>query len=93
MTLIMTRHLTAATELERQMAATHVGMPHWAGSGPAGATCDDCVFFKRADLGRSRLDGKCQKRLPGIKKPTTVDPYPASTAACRYLERRMTNGT
>jgi hypothetical protein len=89
MAFLATQHMTAGSEAERLRAATHVGMPHWAGTSPTGGTCGDCVFFKFSP--KTRVVGKCQKKLPGVQRPTTVDAWPASTPACKYLERRDDN--
>ena len=46
MTLLVTPHLTADSDLDRKIAATHRGMAHWAGTGPDGTTCGACEHFK-----------------------------------------------
>lgn len=77
----------------QKRAATHVGMAHFAGSGPAGATCRHCVHWQHADWhsnsgkhGGAPKDSACaeHRRLsanPGAK-------VPHSAMACKYFGER-----
>jgi hypothetical protein len=81
-------------ELVSQIRRTVPGMAHWAGSGPADATCGKCVhleYEKRTyndsgDVIRVVRSSGCAKfhELAGKHGP----PVPPSCAACRYFEKR-----
>ena len=73
--------------LHRKIAQTHRGMAHWAGTGPDGTTCGNCVNFKAQ--AKHLADGKCEKVLPGARETrSSKDIFPASTASCRHFEVR-----
>jgi hypothetical protein len=80
-------------ELVNQIRRTVRGMAHWAGSGPAGATCGECVhlgyekrtFNDSGDVIRAARSNGCKKfyELTGKHGPAV----PPSCAACRYFEK------
>jgi len=59
-------------------ARTPIGMAHWAGSGPEGLTCKECLHFEE------KFKGRCLKvhALTGQRGK----PFPAASAACKYFE-------
>ena len=91
-----TSHLTAgyAPELARQINRSREGQAHFAGTGPFGATCGECIFLgywkkirtASLDTVRSQRVGGCEKfhQLTGKHGPVV----PPGTDACRYFQRR-----
>lgn len=78
-------------ELEDSLRATHAGMAHFAGSGPAGKTCRECVFWTERNY--YAKGGK----YAGAIKPSSCERYhqltgrqgekvPHEAAACRHFE-------
>jgi len=90
------RHLTHGhpAEFEHQISTTHLGMAYFANSGPAGATCGDCIFLgyespvrnRNGDTIRTACHGGCKKYREFTNKRGPV--VPAHAAACRYFERK-----
>jgi len=81
-----------AAELADNIRWTHSGQAFWAGTGPAGATCGDCIFWGYSQVIRS-ADGNavgtkkscgCAKfhQLTGKHGPAIPD----SALACKYFE-------
>ncbi len=75
---------------ERGFQETAPGMAHWAGSGPTGTTCRECVYFTgktyHSKAGGFRGGSKpapCLKfkQLMRQKGP----PVPHDSAACKYF--------
>ena len=91
-----TSHLTAghAPELARQISRTREGQAHFAGTGPFGATCGECVYLgywrqrrnRSGDVAKTERTGGCEKfhQLTGKHGPVV----PPGTDACRYFQRR-----
>jgi len=91
--MMNTANLTTGFEpqLEQQIRRTYDGMAHWAGSGPEGATCGDCVFWgytkETNNFGYSispRRVHKCRRFLELTKKHGAS--IPASAGACRHFQ-------
>jgi hypothetical protein len=91
-------HLTNPfPELEAQRRRTVPGMAYWAGSGPAGTTCRECVFWTGCGQEKGYYASKGMKR--GTLKPRKCERYrqmmrgetgpavPYLTAACKHFER------
>ena len=57
-----------------QVLETHVGMAHFANTGPLGATCGDCGYYRR---------GRCQKYRELMK--IGGKSFPKETAACTHF--------
>jgi len=91
-----TSHLTAgyAPELARQINRSREGQAHFAGTGPFGATCGECVYLgywrqrrnRSGDVAKTERTGGCEKfhQLTGKHGPVV----PPGTDACRYFQRR-----
>jgi hypothetical protein len=81
-------------ELTRQIRQTREGQAHFAGTGPFGATCGECVFLgywkqirsARDDTVKTQRVGGCEKfyQLTGKHGPAV----PQGTEACRYFQRK-----
>ena len=92
MLLTIIPELTDRDEPERRRAlATHAGMVHYAGSGPAGAWCHDCRYWANESTGNAPRAGQeeplCQKyrsMMQGNKAPK----IPGGAAACKYFDER-----
>ncbi len=82
--LIASQNLKLMNEAERRVAATHAGMPAFAGTGTADETCSTCKWFH---ANRTRVDGMCRMPVPGAKRKG-IPAYPGSTPACRHHDRR-----
>jgi hypothetical protein len=70
-------------EFDKRVRATPEGMAHWAGTGPEGTCCGDCVFLvKRGWLGYG-----CEKymRMMGHTPQTAL---PRQTPSCRHFNPR-----
>jgi hypothetical protein len=94
MTLLFKTPGLARFEVDRLTEKTHTGMAHFAGTGPDGASCDDCFFFRHNKKRSSKagifdrfLSGHCAKHaeLMGIKGGPA---FPAAALACRHFGRR-----
>ena len=79
-------------ELAAMMRATKPGQAHWAGTGPAGKTCGDCVHLgylrqhrnASGDLVKSERTGGCQRYFQLTGKHGAV--IPPSACACRHFQ-------
>jgi hypothetical protein len=84
-------------ELTRQIKQTVRGMAHFAGTGPAGATCGQCdhlgyvqqIYNAAGDVTHTRHSGGCAKffHLTQSGGPAV----PRTTPACRHFEPRADN--
>lgn len=76
--MIGSRNLTDTPTMH---AATAPGMAHFAGSGPAGKHCKDCVFWSR--------DAACDKfkQMVGRKGPS-ISGWQLS---CRHFQQKETS--
>lgn len=93
-------HLTKpqGEELAAMQAATVPGMAFWAGSGPAGRTCRECVHWSASGRYIRHRKGNKAKRPEGSLKDQRCDKYARlsygregdklgyHTPACRYFE-------
>ena len=83
-----------ASELEQQIRHTRAGMAHWAGSGPAGATCGQCLYWTYWEQVRNEAGNtvKTRQRKGCGKYYALTDCHgpalPAVTEACRHFEQR-----
>ena len=64
---------------DASVMATHVGMAHFAGTGPAGTSCTTCEY---------RVKGGCSKFVEMTKG--TVRTYPKDTPSCKYYAAKKT---
>lgn len=93
-----TRMFDKATE--DGLRKTPPGMAHWAGSGPEGKTCRECLRY--SDEGRYAANakkhpagglkpGRCLKfqemRKAQREKNIKGDKFPHTTPACKYFEQ------
>ena len=62
---------------------SYSGMAHFAGTGPTGTVCQQCIFFMKMPKG---FDGKCRKFAEIMRKKG--DAFPRSTWSCKYFEGR-----
>jgi hypothetical protein len=97
MTLIkMSMNRTRAFKNEDQIAATHLGMAHFAGTGPEGMQCVHCLHWNwgmKRSIGdsfsrHSPREAPCSKyyRLTPKNKLPKQQPFvPGSAAACRHF--------
>ena len=91
--LNLTQNLTriASDDLSRQIRKTHVGMAHFTGSGPAGARCRQCMFWRDAELA-ARPEMMREKLKPATCRKFTHltnkqgQKVPAAASACKYFE-------
>jgi hypothetical protein len=89
------RNLTTPNQqIEDYEKTTTPGMAHWAGTGPAGATCGKCKFWSyfetvwRGDHTVTVKHGaRCEKywRMTGRHGTETIE---EKTSACRHYEAR-----
>jgi len=96
MRAMKTFHLTTgfSPELAMQIRRSRAGQAHFAGTGPFGATCGECVFLGywkqvrniSGDTVKSQRAGGCEKfrQLTGKNGPVV----PPRTEACRYFQRK-----
>jgi hypothetical protein len=91
MKLDLTPNLTAvfSRELTGQIRGSHVGMAHFAGTGPAGTTCGGCVFLDDKLAGKPGREHRIQQ--PGCRKYLRLTgrhggAIPDNTPACKYFE-------
>jgi len=85
-------HLTESTH-DRAARATFPGMAHFAGSGPRGRTCRECIFWAHQKNDYRSKNGK----YGGLIKPAPCRKYqtfmrdqggaiPDDAAACKYFD-------
>lgn len=70
---------TKAYSNKTNMRSSHVGMAHFAGTGPADKTCKDCAH-RTAASGRMHF---CEKTRQMTGKTVAI---PAKPAACKYFQ-------
>lgn len=87
------RNLTDPTGIADKVAMTHEGMAHFAGTGPAGATCRHCQHWNdgknrslKSGAAGIALSGSapCRKfheLVPGKRRP----PVPGHAVACKWF--------
>lgn len=68
---------------DRQVRDTVPGMAHWAGSGPKGKCCGDCVSL----VPRGALGYGCMLYHKRMGRWLTSD-IPRQTKSCKYFEAR-----
>lgn len=86
-------HLTVIDpDLERKRERTPAGMAFWAGTGPVGKTCRECVHYvfsgytsSKSANGGVLKKGPCQKfiNLTNIRS----NKIPFDTESCKYFEQ------
>lgn len=85
-------HLTASP-VDALARASHPGMAHFAGTGPYGKTCRECLFFNHGPHDYRAKGGKYR----GLIEPATCGKYRAITLnvgakipddadACKYFD-------
>jgi hypothetical protein len=84
----MKTYLTSTNrELEQQVRCTPAGMAHWVGTGPVGATCKGCAFFRDIPRDNGRTwHNRCKqyRALTG----EIGGGIPRDTPACRHFQAR-----
>jgi hypothetical protein len=95
MSIVGTEHLTAPNlELALRQSVTMPGQAHWAGTGPAGKHCFNCVLFRQrkketgtdADIPR---EGRCRKFISINRARHGSAPIlyiPPTTPSCVHFE-------
>ena len=81
----ISRYLTEPNhDLARMRHDTIPGMAHWAGSGPKGQICGNCIHLTL--LGGRKILHRCSKytQLMGRQGPKDI---PDDTPACRHFEK------
>lgn len=88
----MNLHLTHGYANEAQIRATPHGMPAWAGTGPEGSVCRQCVNWCRKGEGsyRRRPDGtleprRCRQYSRMVGGGESHKGLPPETPACRHF--------
>ena len=76
-------------ELEAQLRETPVGMAHWAGTGPVGKTCGDCVFWRDIGEGTKLKKNRCRKFTQLTNGTIGPRPLPHKTRSCKYWEAKQ----
>jgi len=87
-------HLTSSP-VDAFARASHPGMAHFAGTGPAGKSCRECVFWKHEPHAYRAKNGK----YGGAIKPAVCmkyqqitlqegSPVPDEARACKYFEQK-----
>jgi hypothetical protein len=89
-------HLTSIDpEFDRLVKQTLPGMAHWAGTGPAGTTCEQCRFFGYSvplrngagnTVGTKNHPKSCHRFFELMKQHGK--PLMPSTPSCRHFEPR-----
>jgi len=82
-------------EVARRFELSHEGMAHFAGTGPLGEVCKNCVFYgyrrkyldKAGNTIRTRFRGNACGKFHQLTGKHGAD-FPDSTEACRYFEQR-----
>jgi hypothetical protein len=86
------RNLTVVNpELDRLVKQTSPGMAHWAGTGPANTTCEQCRFFGyeapvRNGHGTKNHPTSCRRFFQLMKQHGR--PLRPSTPSCRHFEAK-----
>ncbi len=101
-------HLTKpqGEELAAMQAATVPGMAFWAGSGPAGRTCRECVHWCSGKVARRHTKRSAAVKHSGVKAGSLLDQkcnkfarlsydkegdaFNNATPACKYFEENAT---
>ena len=89
-------HLTEAP-IDRFARASHPGMAHFAGTGPHGSTCRECIFWAHGPHDYRAKNGKYR----GLIEPATCKKFqqmtgvmgskiPDDALACKYFEQNET---
>ena len=84
-------HLTVIDlDLENKRARTPPGMAHWAGTGPSGTTCRECLEYSdngyysaNSKYGSTLKPGTCHRYEKMMNKEGPSIPY--NTASCKYF--------
>lgn len=90
---VISDHLTSAPH-DAMARATHPGMAHFAGSGPKGKSCRECIFWAHKTHDYRSKGGKYR----GLIEPATCNKYrqlarnegskiPDDAASCKYFEQ------
>jgi hypothetical protein len=74
-------------DLAHKIKSTVPGMAHWAGSGPAGAKCGGCAWFKSVTRGLG-ASTRCEKYSRMMDGRVGAKKLPPDTPACKYFEAK-----
>ena len=81
---IVDPHLTE----QRKYLGSRPGMAHFAGTGPRGKQCYDCINFVRPAVIIRAKGMRCYKYFQ-MMKHWHPSPLPSITRACKYFEQRQ----
>jgi hypothetical protein len=81
------KHEDRELDVRRLATMTHKGMAHFAGTGPLGLTCRECVFWRKTGqwLSSGPRPARCAKFVQLTRKPGP--PVPFSAYACRHFQQ------
>jgi hypothetical protein len=86
----LTPHLTGARPIDTLAEATYPGQAHWAGTGPRGRTCRECMLWNVGDGRGDYADfGGIKPRRCAKFQILTMrrgQPIPHYAPACRHFE-------
>lgn len=76
------------TMTEPEHLATHEGMAHFAGTGPAGRTCRECIHWDKGNRNNGWLQPAPCKEFARLSKSKRRSRHavPDDAAACKYFE-------
>jgi len=90
-------HLTVIDrELENQRGRTVAGMAHFAGTGPANATCRECVHwtgcgestgYAAKKIGGGQIKPRACAQFKSMMRGQIGGKIPYDVAACKYFDR------
>jgi hypothetical protein len=82
------------TETTFEQRATHKGMAHFAGTGPRGLTCRECIFWDHWKGDYRKKDGLIKpapcKKYQQLRSGERGNDVPDDAAACKYFEFNQT---
>ncbi len=79
--------LTGKDEPDRKRAlATHAGMAHFAGTGPVGTWCCDCLFWEKIKA-TVQEQARCQK-YRALMRGSSGPKVPGRVTSCKYFMAR-----
>jgi hypothetical protein len=78
------------SEFTQQLRQSVPGMAHFAGTGPSGATCGGCDYFRSSKRGTrcAKFTELMRQAFPSGRAPAEGGDVPRATPACRYFLAR-----
>ncbi|MCK1671064.1 hypothetical protein [Bradyrhizobium sp. 150] len=78
------------TMTSQEQRLSHKGMAHFAGTGPNGRTCRECIHWDHFNGSYRKTDGRISKApckmFTELTRGTKGMPVPDDAMACRYFE-------